>query len=203
MSSNESNPSNGKVAITIALITLLGTLITVVINNWDKIFHTSQDITVYKPGEAESDKTKSEESGNNPKNPVPDYESIAKAESIQWWNDRNSNNIDGLVYSSAIPFNADKKEIINSFADLRSYYTKTVGDGQMPALAGVEITKASALKQKGLLGAHADTLFGKLQLEDDPYIGVLSWQREGGSLEYVMIFFKKTNNTLKIAGVED
>lgn len=213
MSPDDSKSSAGKVAIIVAIIGLFGTLLTVVINNWDKIFAaktittdtvkntstihnmTFGDTAYVKPSGPNQDSAVS-------KIPEPDYINIARQICKLFWTNHTNNNVEGLIFSSTIPFDADKKKIITNYDDLRQFYSDSK-DKSTLSISTIEINKASELKEKGLLTSKSDTLFGELHLEQDPYIGIISYQTENNSLEAIMIIFKKVDNTLKIAGIED
>ena len=157
-------------------------------------------------------KTDHTDTTTNPVTTIINYDSIATDMANQWCNDLKNRNVDGLVASSSLPFYADSR-ILNSLPDVRASYTsitarylprvtvdsamKSPDDG-IPVLFELKIYKASELKTKGYDPAH-DRILGSLNLENDPYIGMLGFSYSGRR-EYTELVFRKTGNTLKIAG---
>ena len=209
---SENSGSAGKVTIIVALIGLFGTILTLVINNWDKIFgatkHTVQTNITSQNFDTTNKSTDTfynqpKETDNSSTNEKIDYKEIARTLCRQWWNDIGNNNVDGLMFYSAVPFSPDKKDIINSQSALRSYYTELSTGNPRPDIFSIEIDNAAELKQKGLLTEKADTLFGNLGMGTDPLLGIISWKRQSGSVETAMVYFKQVDKTLKIVGFED
>lgn len=144
--------------------------------------------------------------------PPIDYYGIATDMANQWCNDLKNKNLDGLVSGSSVPFYADNK-ILNSLSEVRGSYQvitdkftpREISDSMhdnvstVPVLSELKIYKASELKSKGFDITH-DRLFNSLNLEDDPYVGSLGFRSNSGKVDYVELVFRKTGNTLKIAG---
>ncbi|MDP4264301.1 MAG: hypothetical protein Q8941_17355 [Bacteroidota bacterium] len=143
---------------------------------------------------------------------IINYDSIATDMANQWCNDLKNRNVDGLVASSSLPFYADSR-ILNSLPDVRASYTSITAryipaeivdstmrspDENIPVLFELKIYKSSELKTRGYDEAH-DRILRSLNLENDPYIGMLGFSYRGRR-EYTELVFRKTGNTLKIAG---
>ena len=143
--------------------------------------------------------------------PAVDYKATATAVANEWCEDLKNKNLDRLVSNSSVPFYADNK-ILNSLSEVReSYrsitekmYARSIPDSSgritsvVPELFELKIYKASELANKGFDITH-DRLFNSLNLEDDPYVGSLAF-RTNGREDYVELVFRKTGNSLKIAG---
>jgi hypothetical protein len=138
-----------------------------------------------------------------------DYLSIATTLANDWCSDYKKRNIDGLVVNSSIPFYADSK-ILNSLSEVRQSYDETIpnfaalqsqkdstGKSEMKMeVAELKIYKISELKTKGY-DVSGDRIIRSLNLEEDPYIALVrfnTWH------DYTELVFRKTGNTLKIAG---
>ena len=118
-------------------------------------------------------------------------------------------NVDGLVSNSSIPFYADNK-ILNSLSEVRESYVAMTNNfaTEQPQndstkkfvekieLVELKIYKISELKNKGY-DVSGDRSIRSLNLEEDPYIALVrfnTWH------DYTELVFRKTGNTLKIAG---
>jgi len=139
----------------------------------------------------------------------PDYSSIANTLANDWCSDLKKRNVDGLVSNSSIPFYADNK-ILNSLSEVRESYVAMINNfaTEQPQndstkkfvekieLVELKIYKISELKNKGY-DVSGDRIIRSLNLEEDPYIALVrfnTWH------DYTELVFRKTGNTLKIAG---
>ncbi|KAA9042146.1 hypothetical protein FW778_09055 [Ginsengibacter hankyongi] len=143
--------------------------------------------------------------------PAIDYHSLATDMANAWCSNLKSNNLDELVSNSSVPFYADNK-ILNSLAEVRDSYSAiaknfsrpptrdSMGNviSGAPELVELKIYKLSELKNQGFDVSH-DRLFSSLNLEDDPFVGVLGFGNSGRK-DYVELVFRKVGSTLKVAG---
>lgn len=211
MSSDDSKSSGGKIAIIVALIGLFGTLLTVVINNWDKIFHSSQIAVTTTTNTDSLNKSTNQgidtqsitlsDTNNFHTNPVPDYNIAVTAISQQWLNDIHSSNIDNAISISTTPF-LFHSEVFNNLSDVRDSYSKIAGDNSYTfTITG--ISKVTDLISQGTLQQRSDTLLGNMFMLDSYIANINSTRISDNHIEKAMILVKKSGNSLKIAGLTD
>ena len=195
--------SSVKTAVIIAVIGLLGTLVTVIINNWDKFF--KPNIAQYEPPKDNADKknlsgtNKPESSSSQPSITSSDFKLLAESIVSNYLAAFKSKDVNSLVAMSSTPFYNDH-DILISLSDVRDRFEKNFAEkksNEFPLIKSIKVKTVAEGKNEGLIKGN-DRILSNLNIPDDSYFGVAEFEHDA-----LVIVFRKIGNDLKVAGIWD
>jgi predicted AAA+ superfamily ATPase len=195
--------SSVKTTIIVAVIGLLGTLATVIINNWDKIF--KPNTTQYEIPKDNtnkkilSGKNLEESISSVPVNSTIDYKIIAESMVSDFLAALKSRDVNALVAMSSTPFYNDH-DILISLTDVRDRFEKNFAaknSNEFPLIKSIKVKTVAEWKNEGLIKEN-DRIMSNLNIPDGSYLGVAAFEHDA-----LVIVFRKQGNDLKVAGIWD
>ena len=196
--------SSIKTAVIVAVIGLVGTIVTVLVSNWDKLFKPTV-MQYEKPKDnadkkdlAGSIKTESSSSQSSSANLI-DYKSLAETIISNYLAAFKSRDVNSLVAMSSTPFYNDH-EILISLSDVRDRFEKNFAEknsNEFPVIKSIKVKTVAEWKNEGLIKGN-DRILSNLNIPDDSYFGVAEFEKDA-----LVIVFRKVGNNLKVAGIWD
>lgn len=191
-----------KTAVIVAVIGLIGTLATVIITNWDKIFKPN----IIQSEQPNNDDKQNITGANKPENTTSqntntsiNYTLLAESMVSNFLAAFKSRDVDSLVAMSSTPFYNDH-DILISLSDVRDRFERNFAgrnSNEFPLIKSIKVKTVAEWKSEGLIQGN-DRILGNLNIPDDSYFGVAEFENNS-----LVIVFRKIGNDLKVAGIWD